>query len=117
MLGLVPFSDVDGLGASMERGPCAGDVGGIRWVIVRVRHHGRLRLAHICWLSAACAGQVNVFPVGVPDRQALLEYVARSRVVELYEGVLLGKVALPGVVAVDGQFRSRWFDAPRRVLR
>ena len=116
MLGLVPFSVLGGLQGSWERGPRPGDVGEIRWVIVRFRHHGPLRVAHIGWVSVACAGQVDAFPAGVPDRQALVESVARSRVVRLYEGVLLGKVGSPGVVAVDGWFRSRWFDAPRRVL-
>ena len=117
MLGLVPFSVVGGLGGSGERGPRPGDVGVIRWVIVRVRHHWPLRLAHIRCVSVACAGQVDAFPAGVPDRQALVECVARSRFVGLYEGVLLGKVGSPGVVAVDGRFRSRWLDAPHRVLQ
>ena len=117
VLGLVPFSVVGGLRGSGERRPRPGDVGGIHSVIVRVRHHGPLRLAHIRWVSVACAGQVDAFPAGVPDRQALVECVARSRVVGLYEGFLLGKVGSPGVVAVDGRFRSRWFDAPRQVLR
>ena len=117
MLGLVLFSVVGGLQGSGERGPCPGDAGMIRWVIVRVRQHGPLRLAHIHWVSVACAAQVDAFPVGVPDRQALVECVARSRFVRLYEAVLLGKVGSPGVVAVDGRFRSRWLDAPRRVLR
>ena len=53
-------------------------------------------------VSVARAGQVDVLPAGVPDRQALLECVARPRFVGLYEGVLLGKVGSPGVVAVDG---------------
>ena len=38
--------------------------------------------------------------------------VAWSRFVGMYEGVLLGKVGSPGVVVVDGWFRSRWIDAP-----
>ena len=46
----------------------------------------------------------------------MVECVAPSRFVGLYEGVLLGKACSPGVVAIDGQFRSRWFDAPRQVL-
>ena len=117
MLRVVPFSVVGGLRGSGERGPCPGDVGGILWVIVRVRHHGPLRLAHIRWVSVACAGQVDAFPVGVDNLQAFGQCVARSRVVGLYEGVLLGKVGSPGVVAVAGRFRSRWFDAPRWVLR
>ena len=116
MLGPVPFSVVGGLRGSGEPGPRSGDVGGIRWVRVRVRHHGPLRLAHICWVFVACAGQANAFPVGLPDRQALVECLARSRSVGLYEGVLLGKVGSPKVVAVYGPFRSRWFDAPRRFL-
>ena len=68
------------------------------------------------WMSVACAGQVDAFPVSVPDREALVECVARSRFVGLYEGVLLAKVGSLGVVVVDGRLRSRWFDAPRRVL-
>ena len=116
MLGLVPFSVVGGLWGSGGSGPRPGDVGGNRWVIVLVRRHGPLRLAHICWMSIARAGQVDNFPAGVPDRQALVECVAWSRVVGLYEGVFLGKVRLPGVVAVDGRLRSRWCDASRRVL-
>ena len=63
------------------------------------------------WVSVACAGQVDAFPVGVPDRQALVECVARARFVGLYEGVLLGNVGLPLVVAVDGRLCSCWFDA------
>ena len=77
MLGLVPFSVVGGLRGSGERGPRLGDVGGIGWVIVRNPHHGPLRLAHIRWVSVARAGQVDTFPAGVPDRQALVECVAR----------------------------------------
>ena len=46
-----------------------------------------------------------------------MECVARSRFVGLYAGVLLGKVGSPGVVAVDGRFRSRWGIVHRRVLR
>ena len=115
MLALVPFSVVGGLQGSGER-----DVGRTRWVIARVRHHGPLRLAHIRWVSVARARQVDAFPADVPDRQALSECVARSRVVGLYEGVLLtsllGKVGPPGVVGVDGEFRSCWFDASRSVL-
>ena len=116
-VGIVPFSVLGGLRGSGERGPRPGDVGGIRWVIVRVRYHGPLRLAHIRWVSVACARQVDAFPASVPDRQALVECVARSQVVRLYRGVLLGKVGSPGVLAVDGWFRSRWFVAPRRVLQ
>ena len=117
MLGPASFSVVDGLWGSGERGPRLGDVGGIRWDFVHVRHHGPLRLAHILWASIACAGQLDAFPVGVPDLQALVECGARSRFVGLYDGVLLGKVGSPGVVAVDGRFGSRWFGTPRRVLR
>ena len=117
MLGLVPFSDVGGLRRSWKRGPCPGDVGGICWVIVLVRHHGPLTLAHIPWVSAACATQVDAFPASVSDQQSLVECVAWSRVVGLYEGVLLGKGGLPGVIAVDDRFRSRWFDAPHWFLR
>ena len=68
-------------------------------------------------MSVARAGQVDAFPAGVPDRQALVECVARLPVVGWYEGVLLGNVGSPGVVAVDSRFRSRWFDASPRVLR
>ena len=116
VLGLVPFFVVGGLRGSGKRGPRPGDVGGTCWVLVRVRHHGPLRLAHICWVSVACAGHIDAFPAGVPDRQALVGCVARSRFVGLYEGVLWGKVGLPGLVAVDGQFCSLCFDAPRRGL-
>ena len=91
MLGPVPFSVVGALRGSRERGPRPGDVGGIHWVVVRVRHHGPPRLAHMRWVSVACAGQVDAFPVGVPDRQALVECVARSRFVGLYEGGPLGQ--------------------------
>ena len=117
MLRPVLFSVVGGLRGSGERGPRLGDVGGILWVFVRVRHNGPLRLAHICWVSVACAGQVDAFPVGMPDRQALLECISQSRFVGLYEGVLFGKVGSPEVIVVDGWFRSRWSDALRRVLR
>ena len=67
MLGLVSFSSAGEVRGSGERGPRPGDVGGICWVIVRVRHHGPLRLALTRWVSVACAGQVDAFPVGVPD--------------------------------------------------
>ena len=117
MLGPVPISVVGGLRGCGERGPRPEDVGGIGWVFVRVRNLGLLRLAHIRWVCIACAKQVDAFPVSVPERQALVECVARSRFVGLYEEVLLGKVGSPGVVAVDGRFRSRWFDASGRVLR
>ena len=92
MLGLVPLSVVGGLRGSRERGPGPGDVRGVRWVIVRVRRHQPLRLAHILRVSIACTGQVNALPAGVPDRQALVERVAQSRVVGLYEEVFLGEV-------------------------
>ena len=68
MWGLIPFSVVGGLRGSGERGPRPGDVGGICWVIVRVRHHRPLRLAHIRWVSVACAGQVDAFPASVVAR-------------------------------------------------
>ena len=67
-----------GLRGTGERCPCPGNVGGICCVIVRVRHHGPLRLTHIRWVSVACAGQVDAFPAGVPDRQAFVECVARG---------------------------------------
>ena len=68
MLGAVPFSPAGGWWESGKHGPRPGDVGGIRWVFARVRHHGLLRLAPIHWMSVARAGQVDVFPAGVPDR-------------------------------------------------
>ena len=117
MLGLVPLSVVGGLWGSGERRPRPGDVRGIRWVIVLVQRHGARRLAHIRSVFVARAGQVGAFPAGVPDRQALLECVAWSRVVESYERVLLGKVGSPGVVAFDGWFCSRWCDLSCRVPR
>ena len=117
MLGRVPLSVVGGLRGSRERCPRPGNVGGTRWVIVCVQHHGPLRLALFCLVSVACARQVDTFPAGVPDPQALVECVARSRFVGLYEGVLWGKVGSRGVVAVHGWFRSCWFDAPCRVVR
>ena len=67
-------------------------------------------------MSVARAGQVDIFPASVPDRQAVLECVARPRVVGLYKGVLLGEFGLPGVVAVDGRLRSYWCEVDRRVL-
>ena len=109
-----PFLCRGRVAGSGEPGPRPGDVGGICRVFVRVRHHGRLGLG---WVSSACAGQVDAFPAGVSDGQVLVECVARSRFVGWYKGVLLGKVGLPGVVVVDGRSRSRWFDAPRRVIR
>ena len=66
-MGAVPCSVVGGLRGSGKRGPRPGDVGGIRWVFVPVRHHGLLKLAPILWVSVARAGQVDVFPAGVPD--------------------------------------------------
>ena len=68
MLGAVPCSVAGGLRGSGKRGPRPGDVGGIRWVFVRVRHHGLLRLAPNLWVSVPRAGQVDIFPAGVPDR-------------------------------------------------
>ena len=102
MLGAIPFSVAGGLRGSGKRGPRPGDVGGIRSVFLRVGYHGLLRLAPSVRVSVARAGQVDVFPAGAPDRQALVECVARSRFVGLYEGVLLGKVSLRGVIVVDG---------------
>ena len=67
-------------------------------MVVPVRHHGLLRLASTLWVSVACVGQVDVLPAGVPDRQALLECVARPRVVGLYGRLFLGEVGLPGDV-------------------
>ena len=115
--GATPFSVAGRLRGSGKRRPRPGDVGGSRWVFVRVRHHGLLRLASTHWVSVARAGQVDIFPAGVPDRRALLECVARPRVVGLYEGVLLGKVGSPGVVAVDSPLCSRWCDVHRRAPR
>ena len=115
--GAAPFSVAGGLRGSGIRGPRSEDVEGGRWVFFRVRHHGLLRRDSIFWVSVARAGQVDVFLAGVPDRQALLECVARPCVVGLYEGVLLGEVGSPGVVVVDGRLRSRWCDIHRRVLR
>ena len=67
-LGAIPCSVAGGLRRSGKRGPRPGDAGRICWVFVRVRHHGLLRLALILWVSVACAGQVDVFPAGVPNR-------------------------------------------------
>ena len=75
----------------------------IRWVSVCVRYHGLLRLACIRWVSAACVGQIDAFPASLSDQQALVQCVARSRVVGLYEGVPFGKAGWPGVVAVNGR--------------
>ena len=111
-----PFLCCRRVAGSGKRGPRPRDVGGGRWVFVRVRHHGLLRLASTLWVLVARAGQVDVFPAGVPDRQALLECFARPRVVGVYEGVLLGEVGLPGVVVVHGQLSSRWCDAHCQVL-
>ena len=74
---------------------------------------GPPRLARICWVPAAQAVQLDVTLAGAPDRQALAECVAQSRVVGLCEGVLPGKVGLLGVVAVYGRSRSSWFDVHR----
>ena len=122
MLGLVPASVAGGLRGSGERGPRRGDVGGSRWVIVR---HGPLRLADIRSVSVAGAKQVDAFPAGVPNRQSLVECVAPSRVVGLYEGVLLGKVGSPGVARltagsaavgltplVESSGEKRWSQGP-----
>ena len=66
-----PFSVAGGLRGLGKRGPRPGDVGGSRWIFVRVRHHGLLRLASTLWLSVARAGQVDVFllPVCPTDRR------------------------------------------------
>ena len=65
-------------------------------MFVRVGHQGLLRLASIPRVSVACVGQVDVFRVGVSDRQALLGCVARPRVVGLYEGSFWARFARPG---------------------
>ena len=54
--GAAPFSVAGGLRGSGKRGPRPGDVGGSRYVVVRVRHHGLLRLASTPWVSVARAG-------------------------------------------------------------
>ena len=97
-------------------GPRPGDVGGGRWVFLRVRHHGLLRLASTLWVSVALPGKVDVFPAGVPDRQALLECVAQPRNVGFHEGVFLGEVGSPRVVVVRGRLRSCWCDVHHEVL-
>ena len=65
--GVAPSSVAGGLLGSLKRGPCPGDVGGSRWVFVRVQHHGLLRLASTYRVSVACVGQVDVLPIGVSD--------------------------------------------------
>ena len=115
--GAAPSAVAGGLRGSAKRGPRPGDVGGSRWVFVRARHHKLLRLAPILRVSVACVGQVDVVPVGVSGRQALLGCVARPRAVGLYKGVLLGGVCSPGVVAVYGRVRSRWCDVHRPAPR
>ena len=65
-------------------------------MFVRVRHHGLLRLASALPVSVACVGEFDFFPAGVPNRQALLECVARPRVVGLYEGPFWARLARPG---------------------
>ena len=111
--GAAPFAVAAGLRGSGKRGPRPGDVGGSRWAFVRARYHGLLRLAPILRASVARVGQVDVAPVSVSDRQALSGCVVRPRVVGLYEGVLLGGVGSPGVVAVYGRMRSCWCDVHR----
>ena len=100
--GAAPFSVAGGLRGSGKRGARPGDVGGSRWVFVRVRHHGLLRLAPTLRVSVACVGQVDVFPVGVSDRQVLLGCVARPCAVGLYKGSFWARLACPG---------SSWFMA------
>ena len=99
--GAAAFSVAGGSRGSGKCGPQPGDSGGGPWVFILFRHQGLLRLASTPWVSVARAGQVDAFLAGVPDQQALLECVARSRVVGLYEGVFLGEVGLPGVVVVQ----------------
>ena len=98
MLGLVPFSVMGGLWGPGRRGPRPGDVGGIHWVIVRVPRHGPIKPAQIRRESVARDGQVDAFPAGLPDRQALVECVVRLCVFGSYKGVLFGKVGSPRVV-------------------
>ena len=93
MCGTAPFSVAGGLRGPGKRGTRPGDVGGSCWVFVRVRHH---RLASTLRVSVACVGQVDVFPVGVSDQQALLGCVAGLRVVGLYEGSFSARLARPG---------------------
>ena len=95
--GAAPFSVAGGLRGSGKRGPRPGDVGGSRWVFLRVRHHGPLRLAPSLRVSVARVGQDDVFPVGVSDRQVLLGCVARPCAVGLYKGSFWVRLVLPGL--------------------
>ena len=100
--GAASFSVAGGSRGSGKTGPRPGDVGGSRWVFARVRHHGLLRLAPTLRVSVACVGQVDVFPVGVSDRQVLLGCVAQPCAVGLYKGSFWARLARLG---------SSWFMA------
>ena len=114
---LPPFPVVRGSRGSGKCGPRPGNPGGGSWGFIRVGHHGLLRLASTPWVPVARARQVDAFPAGGPGQRALLECVARPRVVGLYKGVFLGEVGSPGVVVVRGRLRSRWRNVHRPVLR
>ena len=115
--GAAPFSVVSGLRGSGKRGSRPGDVGGSRWVFVRGPHHWLPRLASTLRISVACVGQVDIFSVGVPDRQALLECVARPCVVGLYQGSLWARLARSGSSWFFCRVRSHWCDVHRPALR
>ena len=48
----LPFLCCRRVAGVREAWPRPGDVGGGRWVFVRVRHHGLLRLASTIWVSS-----------------------------------------------------------------
>ena len=109
--GATPFSVARGLRGSGKRGPRPGDVGGSRWVFVRVGHHGLLRLASTLRVSVACVGQVDVLPAGVAG---VCCAASRRWVVR---GVFLGEVGSPRAVVVYGRVRGCWCDVHRPALQ
>ena len=109
---------------------CRGRIVGVRGDLPPPRGGGRNSLGH-CSCSTSWAAQASPYPLGVccacragprlscrcVQPTGVGGVCLRSRVVWSYEGVLLSEAGSPGVVAVDGRFRSPWCHASRRVLR
>ena len=122
MSGLVFFSDVGGLQGSGERCPRPGDVGGIRL--------GSADSLGQCPCSTSWAAKASPYSLVVCCMCRVVRRLFHRRVRPTGVGVLccavarcsvvpgapLAKVGLPGVVAVDGRFRSRWLGSYRRGL-
>ena len=106
MLGPVPYSVAGGTRGSMEPSPRPGDVGGTRWVVVRGQHHGPLTLAHIRWVSVACAGQVDALPAGMPDRRRWGSVLRGRALLGCTRGSSWARSARPGLSLLTAAFAA-----------